>query len=352
MAVLTGTQTQDTIYAWDDYAPDQIYGLGGNDQIYGGSSDGLAAYIDGGSGNDNIVGSHVADTIFGGDGADTVIAGSGNDTIDAGDGDDNLHANDGHDLVYCGAGNDTVSGWWGNDTVYGDDGNDSLLGDGANDLIVAGAGSDYAYGGTGDDIIYDGNNYAPAVANTNTTADTLIGGEGNDTLYSGGGHDKLYGGDGADTVRIFSDASAQTGVQPKVYLGSSAAPTVGGDGSTDTLSITYGDYDFQSTPANPGHVWTEGFSLSEDKIDLNVTKWVNGQLMAVSASELFAEFDSNSNGVLDDADNAISTGWSAGMNDYLTTIDLDLAAADAGWTTAGWCHIHFDVVGLTEANFI
>ena len=72
--------------------------------------------MDGGTGND---------TILGGDGADMLIGGDGNDFIDG---------NRGNDVAFLGAGNDTFQ--WdpgdGSDTVEGQGGSDTMLFNGAN----------------------------------------------------------------------------------------------------------------------------------------------------------------------------------------------------------------------------
>lgn len=84
-------------------------------------------------------------------------------TINGGDGNDSILGSDSFDdLIYGGNGNDTVSGGVGNDTVAGNDGNDSILG---------GEGDD-SLGSTSASTREDGN-------------DTLDGGNGNDTLGAG-----------------------------------------------------------------------------------------------------------------------------------------------------------------------
>jgi Ca2+-binding RTX toxin-like protein len=90
----------------------------GNDTI---DASGLPAgtiglVIDGGAGNDTIIGSQGADTLFGGDGADVVTGGRGNDTAFLGAGGDEFIWNPGD----------------GSDTVDGQGGIDTLLFNGAN----------------------------------------------------------------------------------------------------------------------------------------------------------------------------------------------------------------------------
>jgi len=90
----------------------------GNDTINATAlgADQISLTVDGGAGNDTIIGSQGADMLIGGDGNDTVIGGRGNDT------------------AFLGAGNDTFV--WnpgdGNDTVEGEAGTDTLVFNGAN----------------------------------------------------------------------------------------------------------------------------------------------------------------------------------------------------------------------------
>ncbi|QID17096.1 retention module-containing protein [Nitrogeniibacter mangrovi] len=62
--------------------------------------------LDGGGGNDILVGTDLVDTLNGGDGNDTLYGGGGNDTLNGGDG---------NDLLVGGAGNDTLTGGLGAD---------------------------------------------------------------------------------------------------------------------------------------------------------------------------------------------------------------------------------------------
>jgi Ca2+-binding RTX toxin-like protein len=96
----------------------RVNGLAGNDTINaaGLAAGQLALTIDGGSGNDTILGS------------------AGNDTLLGGDGNDFVDGNQGSDIAFLGAGNDTFQ--WdpgdGSDIVEGQDGTDTMLFNGAN----------------------------------------------------------------------------------------------------------------------------------------------------------------------------------------------------------------------------
>jgi Ca2+-binding RTX toxin-like protein len=89
-----------------------VSGGNGNDTINASSlpADVIGLAIDGGGGNDTIIGSQGADRLLGGDGSDTVVGGRGNDTALLGNGNDTFIWNpgDGSDLVEGQAGTDTL----------------------------------------------------------------------------------------------------------------------------------------------------------------------------------------------------------------------------------------------------
>jgi Ca2+-binding RTX toxin-like protein len=76
----------------------------------------------------------IALTLDGGDGNDTILGGNGNDKLFGGDGNDFIDGNQGADAAFMGAGNDTFQ--WdpgdGSDVVEGQAGTDTMLFNGAN----------------------------------------------------------------------------------------------------------------------------------------------------------------------------------------------------------------------------
>ena len=75
-------------------------------------------FVDGGSGNDTIVGSDAwIGDLRGGAGNDTITAGKLGDTLDGGAGDDTLLGGAGNDTFIGGLGADTITGGGGDDTV-------------------------------------------------------------------------------------------------------------------------------------------------------------------------------------------------------------------------------------------
>ena len=90
--------------------------------------------VDGGSGNDVLVGSFGDDTLSGGAGDDRITGQDGEDLILGGQGNDTVNGNRGNDIEILGAGDDTAL-WTpgeGSDAVDGGGGVDQLLFDGSN----------------------------------------------------------------------------------------------------------------------------------------------------------------------------------------------------------------------------
>ncbi|TQV78586.1 calcium-binding protein [Denitrobaculum tricleocarpae] len=92
-----------------------IDGVGTEGEIIIASIAGTA--VDGGLGDDILIGADANATLRGGDGADTLIGGEGNDTLEGGAGDDILIGGAGDDTLFGGAGNDTLFGGSGSDTA-------------------------------------------------------------------------------------------------------------------------------------------------------------------------------------------------------------------------------------------
>ena len=212
---------------------DRIVGGAGNDTIFGepsrsrfGSSD----HLSGGSGNDSIIGFAGNDTIFGGHGDDSLSGGAGHDRIY---GDYGVRDTpwDGRDVIKGGTGHDILYGGGGNDIVNGNDGNDQLSGQSGDDAMVGGKGDDTIFGGRGNDLI-EGDEFASDFGNDRlfggsgndrirgqngndylwggSGRDIMNGGDGDDELYGGTGRDSLYGGKGRDLLDAGRDMSADT----------------------------------------------------------------------------------------------------------------------------------------------
>ncbi len=236
---------QDMLVSWDlirgSGARDTIFGSAGNDFIAfnnGGTGSGVGGFasieeflmgagddivdfsahgpggvafskdyavVDGGDGNDQIIGGGGAEFLFGGAGSDFIIGGGDRDEIMGGAGDDILYGDDfgynrtnasdsmwgeaGDDILHGGKGVDFLAGGEGDDLIYGGIDDDELTGEEGNDFLYGEEGEDDIDGREGDDTIDGGPNW-----------DRLLGGEGNDTITGGIGNDRIYGEDGMDLI--------------------------------------------------------------------------------------------------------------------------------------------------------
>ena len=187
-----------------------INGQGGDDVIDASSftNAAVALDLDGGTGNDLLLGGANADVLRGGAGNDTLIGGGGNDVKLGEDGNDLLIWNngDGSDLMEGGADDDTVQ-------VNGADGagdDISIDPNGArvrvqrNNLglfaLDIGTVENLDINGLAGNDVIDGR----ALTDPSIQLD-LDGGAGNDFLAGGSGNDVLRGGLGIDTLGFGAD---------------------------------------------------------------------------------------------------------------------------------------------------
>ena len=228
-----------------------VNGQGGNDSILGttGLSSLISLDLDGGEGNDLLVGGDGADVLRGGAGNDTLLGGRGNDVclggadhdlliVNNGDGSDFLEGGEGTDTVQVNGSNAAgdafriepngqrvrfrrtnlglftlnigsterldVNGQGGNDSIIGTTGLSGLIsldldGGEGNDLLIGGDGADVLRGGAGNDTLLGSRGN-----------DVVLGQDGNDLLIvnNGDGNDFLEGGADNDTVQVNGDNRA------------------------------------------------------------------------------------------------------------------------------------------------
>ena len=164
-----------------------VDGGAGNDVLIG--NDGANRLI-GYGGNDRIEGRGGDDPdLAGGDGDDRILGEAGNDAIRAGEGADTVDGSDGNDDILSGPGRNTVTAGAGDDTVVAGDDADSISGGAGKDSIQAGHGDNFVDGGDGDDFL-----------TANDQKDRVLGGAGNDVIRTNGDDDVIVGGAGADSM--------------------------------------------------------------------------------------------------------------------------------------------------------
>ena len=120
----------------------QLHGGAGHDWLSGDNNEGQyyysygtnfptdtrGAYLFGGTGNDELLGTLRKDTLEGGADNDLIFAYEGDDFLNGGTGNDYALAGAGDDIVLGEAGADTVMGEEGADYLMGGEGNDELFG--------------------------------------------------------------------------------------------------------------------------------------------------------------------------------------------------------------------------------
>lgn len=209
---------------------DTIVGTTGDDTL---SGDAGIDRIKAGLGNDIVLGGAGIDTINGEGGNDTLIGGDGSDTL-VGDGADTLFGDAGNDSLIGDQGNDILSGGEGDDTANGGDGNDTITGENGNDSLLGGSALDSITGGDGDDTLDGGRN--DDVLNGGAGNDKIRGDHGNDTILGGSGNDTINGGDGDDVINGQSGNDVMTGADGDDAVNGADGDDIitGGDGD-DTL---------------------------------------------------------------------------------------------------------------------
>jgi Ca2+-binding RTX toxin-like protein len=205
------------------------------------------AGIDGGSGNDTIIGTDSSDLIVGGRGNDVLHGGPGDDEFHVADGDgaDVFHGGDGVDRLIGSLGDDEIRlygdfgignsieeidgggginrilGTWHGSTldfshtrlvgiaaIDGGHGHDTIIGTGGDDVIIGSEGSDTLHGGAGNDVF------------------EVATGDGADTFFGGEGHDRIIGESAASEIRLFGDFGPTNSIE-EIDGGSAGARILG-----------------------------------------------------------------------------------------------------------------------------
>ena len=189
--------------------------------------------LQGGLGNDTLIGDEADNVVFASPGDDDVDGGLGSDTYDA-------SAASAPVAIDLGAG--TASGaelgdvqLAGIENATGGSGDDALTGDGDDNVLIGNAGTDTVIGGGGDDTI---------VARSGDGDDTIVGGGGSDTYDASTATAAVavnLGTGTATSSEIGSDSlvsveSALGGAGADSLIGSAAANTLSGGAGNDVLA--------------------------------------------------------------------------------------------------------------------
>ncbi|MBA2227083.1 C39 family peptidase [Thermogemmata fonticola] len=176
----------------------QIEGYAGHDEIRLNLLRSLRGTVNGGDGNDQLIGTRNNDVLNGGNGDDYILGGAGNDIISGENGDNVLDGQAGNDLIVGGRDMDDIYGREGNDVLFGGEGNDELYGGDGDDRLYGGGGSDVLRGENGNDFLQSG-------PNSNLLGSVLSGGSGNDRLVSRSRNDFLFGNAGHDSANLLAN---------------------------------------------------------------------------------------------------------------------------------------------------
>src|SRR5215204_3245013 len=161
--VLTGGSGADLLFG--QAGNDTLLGKGGSDLLFGGSENDV---LTGGDGDDQVFGESGLDRMVWNPGDDTDLneGGDGIDTVDVNGGDDSFSATGNLATLIAitvdgGSGNDTILGSNGADMLLGGDGDDFVDGQQGNDVAFLGAGNDTVEGQGGTDTLeFNGSNIA------------------------------------------------------------------------------------------------------------------------------------------------------------------------------------------------
>jgi Ca2+-binding RTX toxin-like protein len=212
-ARLTGGPSANVIDASAFTGATTLQGGGGNDTILGGSGanqfnfsgGGASAFVSDGGGTSTLsfAGESAGITIDLAGGFQPLNDGSGstitlNGTFENVTGSafgDKITGNSADNVIYGGLGSDQIDAGAGNDVIFGGTAGGSADTDASGaDAIFGGLGSDFIDGGAGDDVIFGGTAGGIADTDNANNSDVIYGGLGNDQIDAGKGDDAIFGG--------------------------------------------------------------------------------------------------------------------------------------------------------------
>ncbi|WP_028626486.1 peroxidase family protein [Metapseudomonas resinovorans] len=238
--VLSGGGGNDTLAG--GAGNDGLHGGAGNDRMVGGAGDDLYGVDSAGDvviettgeGNDVVWTSLSTYTMpanvellrYAGTGSFTATGNALANNIEGGVGNDVLMGAGGNDVLAAGVGNDALHGGIGNDRMVGGVGNDLYGVDSAGDVVIelAGGGNDvvwtslstYTLAANVEHLRYAG--VGPFNGTGNALANSIAGGTGNDVLGGGGGNDVFQFGAGFGQDQILDFDANPAGGQDRMDI--------------------------------------------------------------------------------------------------------------------------------------
>jgi len=278
-------------------------------------------HVDGGGGNDQMIGREGNDIFYGGAGNDALDGAAGNDTLRGGAGDDVLHGNIGSDTLYGGAGNDSLQGdGMFNANPYGFFTPVNTLPQGSqgnSDFLDGGAGNDQLSGGGGNDVYYFGRGYG---------SDTIV-----DSLYVAGAPagklnlpTAVLANAGHDTL-VFGDDVLPTDIE---------ATSVGGN-----LVLKIKGTSDQITIVGMGHSFTAVENLRFDALGLTVDLTglgVAGAASVISSIGNEAQLFTDAGTFTPHTPAVVNVSEIAGLTDFNNDGTLDVAGVGGANAWVAW----------------
>ena len=299
--VVSGLTADIVVEHFDPTDGIKIAGLGGDDVI---DASGLGAVapllnLDGGDGDDVLLGGAGADTLLGGAGDDVLLGNGGTDVLDGGPG-DNILIQGATTLVAAGVIADNSNGVL---SVFGDGLNNNLVAsrDAAGNILINGGaiavpghptvanisqirmfglgGDDTLslneangalpaaslFGGAGNDVLTGGSAGDQLFGQSGN--DTLLGKGGNDLLFGGAGNDVLTGGDGDD--QMFGEA----GDDRMIWNPGDDTDLVEGGSGDDTAEVNGGNgAEVFTVTANGARVRFDRVTPAPFSLDIGTTE--------------------------------------------------------------------------------
>ncbi len=267
----------DTIFAGD--GNDEIFAGTGDDTVFGGvgndtiNGEGGNDTLSGGAGSDTILG---GGTLMGGGDDDFLFTdpGAGPSSVYGGVGNDFIIDNGddaSHDLLDGGVGNDDILGGRGNDTIVGGDGDDTVGGGDGDDIFLVGDG-------VGIDLI-TGGEATETTGDTIEMGQHEFVAEDGSTVYGGVTEDMVvdFTGDEAGTISAVSNTDDGDDTNDKtvtfsqieqINLGS-GNDTVNGDANANSVDMGDGDDTWVQTDGFGADtiVGGEGGETTGDRVD-------------------------------------------------------------------------------------